>query len=680
MIRLNLVLKYKYIILLLIIIYALIINNNLTKTSKYSDSVTVLTGIVDNIKEYKDYLRIELNAKEKVIVKYFFKKNEIVDISLGDCIKVEGTIEKIRSLNNFNIFNYAKYMNNKEIFYSFKANSLNKIKDNDNIIYFIKNIVNKRIDNIKLSSGYIRTFLIGDKKNIEEEVLDSYSVNGIIHLFSISGMHISLFVLILNKLLNRFKFKNILIIIFLIFYMIITNFLVGVIRSGLMYIALLINKKTGSRLKTIDMLVFLGMIMIVLKPNYIRDVGFLFSFIVTYFLLYSSDLINSFKSYYTNLLFISYIAFLAGLPILIYNFSTVNFLSILLNIIFVPLVSFVILPLSIILFISNIDLIDSVLYFFINLMENISMFVDNYKISFSFSKLDLWVYILYYVIIIFVINMYKKGIKRYTIILLLLLCIHYNNRVFNFNTEITFIDVGQGDCTLISYPNNSLNILVDTGGNLYYDLASEVVIPYLNSIGIKKLDYLILTHGDYDHMGASSTLLETYKVDNILINSSNNNKLELDLLGNYSKIITMIDKNSRLNIKNNIIDIYTYASSDENHNSLITMFYLNNYKILLTGDASVNEELKLLDYIDDVDILKVGHHGSNTSSSKKFVDTISPKYSIISAGYKNRYHHPSKKVLDTLKDSLIYRTDMNGMIKFVFNKKDVSIFPYLHKI
>lgn len=241
------------------------------------------------------------------------------------------------------------------------------------------------------------------------------------------------------------------------------------------------------------------------------------------------------------------------------------------------------------------------------------------------------------------------------------------------------IDVGQGDSILISLKKNKGNILIDTGGimNSSYSLATGTLIPYFKSVGIKKIDYLILSHGDYDHSGEAINLINNFKVDKVIFNSDSYNDLE-------KSITSVLDKKNIKYYKGleeiDIDDIKLYFLNtdiydNENDNSSVLYTNIDGTKLLFMGDAGTIKEKDILkDYeILNIDILKVGHHGSNTSSSIEFINSINPKYSLISVGKNNRYGHPKEKVLETLSNSKIYRTDINGAIQIKLNKNGYQI-------
>ncbi len=244
------------------------------------------------------------------------------------------------------------------------------------------------------------------------------------------------------------------------------------------------------------------------------------------------------------------------------------------------------------------------------------------------------------------------------------------------------IDVGQGDSLLLHTKEST--ILIDTGGKESFvrnDNSSNIVlptiIPYLKSLGIRSLDYLILTHGDYDHMGEAINLVNSFKVDKVIFNCGEYNHLEKEL-------IKVLDKKhiqhysciKELNIsENKLYFLQTKEYDNENDNSNVIYTELNGYKFMFMGDAGVEKEKDILEKynLNNIDVLKVGHHGSKTSSSKTFIDETNPKYGVISVGKNNRYGHPNKEVLNNLNNSKIYRTDQDGSIMFKVKNNKLKI-------
>ena len=186
-------------------------------------------------------------------------------------------------------------------------------------------------------------------------------------------------------------------------------------------------------------------------------------------------------------------------------------------------------------------------------------------------------------------------------------------------------------------------------------------------------------HGDFDHMGEAINLVNNFKVDKVIFNCGPYNDLEKELINVLDR--KNIKYYSCINKLDNLYFLQTKEYNDENNDSNVIYLELNNYKFLFMGDAGIEKERDILDKysISDIDVLKVGHHGSKTSSGKEFIDEINPKYSIISVGKNNRYGHPNKEVLDNLDNSKIYRTDKDGSIMFKIKNNKLKINICIHR-
>ena len=187
----------------------------------------------------------------------------------------------------------------------------------------------------------------------------------------------------------------------------------------------------------------------------------------------------------------------------------------------------------------------------------------------------------------------------------------------------------------------------------------------------------ISPHGDYDHIEEAINLVNNFKVEKVIFNCGTYNDLEKDLIKVLDKKrIKYYSCIKELNIdKNKIYFLKTKEYDNENDNSNVIYTELNGYKFMFMGDASITTEKEILNKynLPNINVLKVGHHGSKTSSGKEFIDEINPKYSIVSVGKNNRYGHPNKEVLENLKDSKVYRTDESGRIMFKVKKNKLKI-------
>lgn len=668
--RLRHILQSKHlikIITIIIFIITLLYTNYYPFKSKYTKKDKEFIGIVTKYEVKEDKITIEIKAKEKLLITYKYQDKEFNNLSYGDKIKVKGTLITPSKNINQNTFNYQKYLYYKKIYYLVEAISINKIANNHNYLYTIKNTLYQKINKLK-SSNYIKTLLFCDN-TLSKEIKESYRINGISHLFSVSGMHINFFVsiiyLYLNKITYNKRIKYLITNIFIITYLILFPSS-SLLRSAVMSILYSINYLLKLKIKKIDILLLTLGVSLQINPFIIYDLGYIYSYTITFFLVLSSSTLKK-KNKINKIIYISLLSFLVSIPITIYNSYEINIISILLNIILVPIISIIILPLTILTYIFPI--LDSILYLFTNTLETISLFISKINITkIIFPKPSLLIVVLYY--IIFLLS-YQN--KKYFYLNIILLIIIYISPYLNSNFEVLMFEVGEADCHLIKYPYNKNTILIDTGKN-EYKIKNEV-IPYLKSIGIKKIDYLIITHGDLDHIGGSITLINNFQVKNVVLNKGTFTDLEKELIKNLNKkkIPYQININ-KINLSNHTIYLLNNTKyNNENDNSIITYFTYQKYKFLYMGDASITTEDNLLENynLNNISILKVGHHGSNTSSSKDFISQINPSISLISVGENNIYHHPNKEVINNLSKSRIYRTDINNMVKLTINSKGI---------
>lgn len=668
--RIILLCDYLYYILLFITCIFLLININ----KKIDVPILTNNSYELIINDYKINDKTITIYFDNIIGKYYVDNDEKVkefkdNYSFGDKIYIEGEISVPNNNTIPNNFNYKDYLYHKYIYYIIKIDKIKMISKNDNIFLNIKNSIYKRIDTIKYND-YLYAFILGKSYYIDSEVLNNYKINGITHLFALSGLHVSMFssiiLFILKKIKLNEKLSYFITSLFLIFFAFIASFTPSIIRSVLFFILSSINNVYYLYIKPKYLLYIVFSILIFINPFYIYDTGFILSFCISFFILLFNEK-NKINNNLLSILVISILSTLSSLPIIINMSYEINILGFINNLFFIPYVTYIVFPLSIIVvFISKLSFI---LNFLIIIMEYVSKVSSNiFNIKLIFPKMSLFLIIIYYVLLILIVK--KINLKKIFIIYLSFLYFRCN---FDKNNYVYFIDVGQGDSALIVTKNNK-SILIDTGGKVgsNYSLMKSNVIPFFKSIGIRKLDYLFITHGDYDHAGYGIDLVNNFNVKNRFTNKGKYNSLE-------KKLNIKSFNNSYIKIDN--VEIYSLNSklyNNENSDSLVLLVIIDNYKLLFMGDASINTEKDIMNNYDigDVFILKVGHHGSKTSSSEEFINSVNPKYSIISVGKNNKFGHPNKEVLDNLSNSKIYRTDIDGSIMFKIKKDKLRIETY----
>ena len=659
------ILQYKYLYYIIFIIVILVSINRISikPNSVYNGGENVFSLKILNIK-YKNNNNVILFQGNEKLISY----TKDFPYNVGDIVKIKGKLTKPKNNTIPNIFNYRKYLQSRKINWELSIDNISLVKKNSNIVYTIKNLVNNRIKKIS-NNEYLYAYILGDTSYIDSNIREKYQDIGLSYLLSLGSFQIMMITFVLDKIRISVKKKIILKTIVIIIYIVFTNYAIGVLRSGLCYIFRSVLRYKRIHFKYSNIILIVGIILLIINPFNINNIGFLYSFSISLAICILHKKIKG--NYYQKLFLISLIAFIVSLPINIYVNYKVNFLSVIFSIIMIPFYHFIVFPFSILVFIfPSLSFIYDFLVLIINSVIDMLSFFNIAIIV--FRKPTMLVMLIYYLIIML---LFSK--KKYIILLIILLFIHHNVNSIITEKIITILDVNQGDSILLK--NNNKISLIDTGGG-YISNYSEDIIKYINSLGLSKIDNLIISHGDYDHMGGAIDLVNNIKIGKVIFNCGEYNDLEKELIKVLDKKkIKYYSCIKELNIdKNKLYFLQTMEYDNENDSSNVIYIDLDGYKFMLMGDASTTTEKEILKKykLPDIDVLKVGHHGSKTSSCIDFINKIKPNYSIISVGKNNRYGHPNKEVLENLKESKIYRTDEDGsiMLKIKNNKLKIETF------
>lgn len=622
------------------------------KESKYNGNETTFIGEIQKIKKTNDNIRIELLAKEQLIVYYQDSKSK-EDLKVGDIIKIEGILEEIKEETIPNLYSYKNYYRSRDCFYNVKAKSIEKLGVNRRI----ETLLERQIEKSKKSAPYLKAFFMGTSEDISSLVKNSYQQNGISHLFCFSGMHVGM-------ILNLLKKVPILKGLILIFYLLLLKDSPSFLRAFLSVVLSYLFAKRNLKAKNYQKAIIVICILLYINPFFVDQIGFWFSCVISFGLTFINKKKNI--SSIQQIIKTSFYAFVFSIPILQFFFYEVNWLTPIWNLFFVPFFTFLLVPLFIITLFFPI--LDPITNCFIVLFENISLYISKFEMGVILTGKPTFLTLLFLVLLIIGIIIYQKN-KKIQVILICLLFLQSLTSFSSKQNEFVFLDVGQGDS--IYFRVDGKNVLLDTG--MYQ---GEEIIQFLKSKQVKELEYLILSHGDQDHIGNAQQLINNIKVKNVIFNIGEYNHLELQLIKILeTKNIPYYKNVKTLNIGKEILYfLNTKDYNNENENSNVIYTEINNIKMLFMGDAGVQKEKDILDKynLKNIDFLKVGHHGSNTSSSDYFINQIAPKYSLISVGKNNRYGHPKDSVLDKLKKSKIYRTDLDGSIEIKL-KEDFKI-------
>ena len=655
---------FYFCLLLLLTIYVLLRISYEDNSSIYDINDTDFNMMVNNYKFDNEKLSLTLDGDEDLIGTYYIKSDEELlylkdNIKYGVSLKIKGDLEVPSNNTIPNTFNYKKYLLNKGIRYRLVIDSIVVIDNNIGVIYSLKNIINNRIDNID-NTGYMKAFILGIKDDIDDEVYTSYQKIGITHLFALSGMHVGLLSGIILKILKKASIikKYILINIILVIYGFIVGYPSSIKRCILFFIFNSINKIFKLDISTFKILLLVIFSLIIYEYKIIYDIGFIYSIctvggiiLCNNYINHDNKLISSFR--------LSVVAFIFSLPISLSSFYEVNLLSIIYNMIFVPYVSIIVYPLSLISFI--IPGLSFIFSLSVKLLEVCSSYLSTiryFSIYLDFNMLEI---IIYYLVTIF---MFYKNEYRLSILLILIVIIDIMIPYLDCNGYVYFFDVGQGDSSLVISPYRKDIILIDTGGSLNYHV-SDNVISFMKSIGIRSIDLLILSHGDSDHALEVDNIFKDINIKCLNTNLGDFNELEI----NAMKLIdTCLYEPKNMVLKYLNYDVY----DNENDNSLLTYMNIYNTSILSLGDASSKVEDSLINKykLSNIDIFKLSHHGSKTSSSYYFLNSIKPNIAVISSGRNNKFKHPSKETIDTLnKLSINYLNTQNeGSIEFIIDR------------
>ena len=685
----------------------LIILEESNKKDSVSDYIAEFIGVLADDKYY--------SLKEKVLFKDYNKSN----YKAGDIIKTKGHVVEIVGKRNFGDNDISLYFNSRGIYFQLASQNSSLVgrANSFKVLFFynvrsrISNIINKSLPTDE--AAFLNAVIIGDKHYLDSVEKDNFSKTGLSHILSISGLHVAFIVYLLNAILKIFKIKNnyrnIFSSMLIAYYIAMIGAPPPALRSFIMMLILIWGKYIKKDYDISSAASLAAILMLLHNPLLVHNQGFIISFACIYSIAFL------FEPIYTHLGKIIHITPIRNAialslsvqigitPVLIYYFNYISLISILVNIIAVPLVFFIIATGFIgVIFGAIIPIIGvyifSLDYYFISLLSKIISIASALPYSgFHIPSLHFLTCLLYYFAVVMICykeNNFILKVRRqkYTFvsISLSILIFVFSSHFYSNNIRLAFLDVGQGDSSLITTTRGK-HILIDGGGSsgkgdFYYDVGGKITVPALLNLGVWSIDTIIVSHIHEDHLEGLLKIIETFKTGKVILPDtpyeSDISRSFLDLCKSKGiKIFyakdgdkLVLDKNTEINFMFPEKSLIINSNSDENNNSLVALFSYKNFKVLYTGDIEKEGENRLLSKNIKADIMKVPHHGSNTSTTKEFVETVSPKFSVISVG-KNNFGHPGKEVIGRLEEKSheIFRTDKNGAVLFKTNGKKVII-------
>ncbi len=556
--------------------------------------------------------------------------------------------------------------------------------------------------------------LIGSREQMPSDMQNAYQTLGITHLFAISGLHVALIVWLMYEMMIRSGIRretaNWVLIIALPLYALLAGGAPSVWRSvsvtEIVLISMLFQRKIA--IEDAFSLSIIGFVF--LTPWIIFQIGFQLSYLAAFSLIYSSILLKSSQSYLIHSFIITAVCQLIVYPILLYHFYEISISSFLANLVFVPLFSFLILPLNLLLLVLTflLPFLSNILFIIYEPSRNLlDIFILNLAtLPFQMwnpMKPQPWMILLAYINVLVVLLSLerKKKVFLNSLFFFFTLVVIQVAPYMDSSTRITFVNVGQGDCVLIEMPYRKQVIMIDTGGllrfdqemwkqtNEPYEIGRQIVLPFLKGKGINTIDTLIITHADADHMEGAEEVLRGVKVKEIHITPGSAGKEVMDDLWmeiEKQRIPIYEKKAGDMILSDYFLFQYLYPMEEiyeGNNDSLVLSMRNNNFHGLFIGDLEEQGELDLVEHyskgIQQIDVLKVGHHGSKTSSNELFLTLVQPRLAIIPAGFENRYGHPHPEVVERLKELRIpyLQTGTDGTIEVEINKSG-DMFVTIH--
>ncbi len=659
-------------------------------------------------------------------------KEKIPVPNRGDIVTVQGVISVPESAQNTGGFNTADYLKSEGVFFNMvgEAETLSIVGHNKH--FFSDFIYKVRLRCASLfdatfpseESGVLKAYVLGNKSGMQEHVKDVFSVSGLSHVLAVSGMHAAVFISLISTLFTILKLpkrKKIFIsAIAIILFVLFTGASVSVIRTGfvcvLSYVAQLAYKRSDPLTALAEAAAVLGL----MTPHVIMSASFLLSFFATLgILLFAGKLIDRYSAVYQKfdresrrrkmikgileLTAVGLSAQVFVIPILIYFFRSFSTVSVPATILLTPLLAPLLaggLLFCILGLISKTIAMPVAGFLFV--LTKCMIWIAEFFASLSVSRvmigrMSFYFIWCYTILMISVMAFIKRKRRLFTVTLSGLACLSivflYHATTDYRIASVSFINVGQGDCTLIQAPGNC-DVLLDAGGKEEdYSVGEEVILPYLERNHIKDVEYAIASHGHMDHINGFISLMQLTEIKHFIVpegfGTTAESKKLLDEAQKRNIPITTMKHGDVLKLWNNMeittvlpdSKTLTYIShDDENNRSMLMRLSYGDVSFLFGGDLSeTGESYAAAQYGEllQADVMKASHHGAKTASTEVFLDCVNPKYVFIPVG-KNSYGHPAKEVLLRYTDRNItyYRADREKDVTFYFDTERISGVTY----
>ncbi len=665
------------------------------------------TGFILHVKNLGEKVQCYINISEYD-----------VQIKKGDVIKVTGTGYAPDRKRNPGGFDYNLYLRSKGVYSVFYADSqsLKLIRRDISpllkpVVDFRERIINEIEDKMDKRNGDFLKGLVFGIKSMDEDDSRVFTKGGISHVLAVSGLHVGFiygFLLILASILKMSgKTSFIFVCILLLLYAFLCDFSISVARASSMAALHQLAKAYKLSYDTLNALFFIGCVNAAVNPLIV----YTSSFLLSYSAVFAISVFYPFlKEVFSNLLkenwkkpmdalAITFVVQSFTFPIISYIFNGISLVSFILNLIVVPMAGFILLTfMTAMPLIAMFDVASGAVMSLFDRLAGLCFAITESFIGHGFSyvtvpTMSTSFILLYYTFLFSLAGYFYLDIRGRKAALTIWICLLWLLIVpvhfFSNNLIVTALDVGQGDSILIEAPGGE-NILIDGGGSYNRRIGEDVVLKALLSKNIRKLDLVICTHSHYDHIGGIIEIIDAVNIKHIMINPLEDEGFEIlaERGAKAGSKIVYSKEEQKIGLSKDINMTVYYPGDntiylDANNSSVVLKLIYDEVSFLFTGDIEEEGERELVAMNKDLDstILKIPHHGSNTSTTEEFLALVNPEYAIISVGRNNSYAHPSDKTLERLAGEGIkyLRTDINGAVEFVTDGEKVNIKTYIEE-
>lgn len=653
---------------------------------------------------------------EKLLATIFYPDEHVTgsdQLKHGAVCTINGEKVVPETSRNPGQFDYQAYLKKQGITHQLIINGEEDISCSGSSVlqplFNVRTFVMEHIENVSQAdtASWINALLLGDREKLDDSVVDVFNRWSLSHLLAISGLHIGIIVaflyvsLVQLNVMTKEKAQWI-VFLFLPIYTFLAGSQPSVLRAGIMVMLVVLLNKSNQRYSYSDVISIVFILIILFDKYIVYHVGFQFSFIVTFSILLSRKWIARSESKMFQLFQIGFVSQMVILPLQLTYFSTFHPMSILLNMLVVPYFTFFVIPYMFILLLTS--LLPAPLFYLVEMLFlrihelfliSIEMVDKVAYYPFTIGQPPLvWSFIYLMLFVVFMRQLQLKHMKSaFHFGSVLILCVVWLplHPYVSAKGVVTMLDIGQGDAFVIELPYRKGVFIVDAGAKISYadkkvtnSVYKQVIKPYLDSRGIRTVDAVFLTHEDIDHIGSFSYMLEDLKVQKLIISNTFNLDANLkDKLLEKNVLVKRINYNEKLVIAKH--PFYFLSPQKDKHstneNSLVFYTTFGGKDWLFTGDIGKETEKEIITLYDQlaVDILKVAHHGSKTSTDPDFIKQIDANIALISVGKNNRYGHPANEVIETLKEEgiVVLRTDKHGAVQYHFDNNQGTFQKYL---